>query len=98
MKAQRITSARFICVRAPMINAPITAMRISPYIASAVRRVIIHMNISKLSPRLVRGRVLDFVVAMSTSQRRMNDHEDGQTINGQKDRPFDPDGFARMFE
>jgi hypothetical protein len=52
-----------------MIKAPMIARRIKPYIANAVKRVKNHMNISKLSPRLFRGRTRGFVVAILASQR-----------------------------
>ena len=65
MKAQRITSAKFIWVRAPMISAPIRPNRIKPYIASAESRVKSHISISKLSPRCERDRVRDFAAMPS---------------------------------
>ncbi len=38
------------------------------------------------------------LVAMSASQRRGEDHKDGKSIDGEKDRPFDPDGLALVLE
>src|ERR1043165_600823 len=92
IKPQRSTSAKLIWLRAPMINAPMIASRINPYIASAVRRVNSHMNISKFRPRFERGKVLDLVVAMLTS-RRADDHEDGNRVKRNKDCPLHPNGF-----
>src|SRR6266540_2812787 len=98
MKPQRKISAKLIWLRAPITKAPITANRIKPYIASAEKRVKNHMNISKLSPRLAKGRTLGFTLAMSTSQRRLNDHEGGNPKDRNKDRPFHPDGFLLMLQ
>src|SRR5215204_6463855 len=81
-----------------MIKAPITANKIKPYIASAERRVNIHMNISKVRPRLVRGRTFDFVVAILASQRRLKNHESCYPKNRNKDCPFHPNGFLLMLE
>src|ERR1043165_9421698 len=78
MKPQRKTSAKLIWLRAPMIKAPMIAIRIKPYIANAERRVNSHMNISKLKPRFERGNVLA-LVAMLTS-RRTDDDEDCNCI------------------
>src|SRR5271157_1301317 len=99
MNPQRNTSAKFICVRAPMTNAPMMAKRISAYIASAERRVKIHISISKLRPRFVIGTILDFVeVAMLASQSRADDDEERHAINGDEHRPLNPDGFALIFD
>src|SRR5512138_2575468 len=81
MKPQRSTSARFISLRAPMTSAPMIAKRISAYIASAVRRVNIHIAISKLRPRFARGRVLGLVVAMLASCRAERCPEDDKHGN-----------------
>src|SRR5512138_158665 len=93
MKPQRRISAKLICCRAPITRAPITANRMSPYIASAERRVNNHMNISKLRPRLLRGRVLDFV-AILASKCRAQDREHRNAENGDENRPLQPDSFA----
>src|SRR5512133_2991068 len=97
IKPQRITSARFIWVRAPMINAPIMANRINPYIASAERRVKYHIIISKVRPRLESGKVLDFI-AMLASRRSAENHKNSDSINRQEDRPFDPDRLALILD
>src|SRR5215208_4451745 len=93
MKPQRRISAKLICCRAPMIKAPITASRMSPYIASAERRVNNHMNISKLRPRLLKGRVLD-LTAILTSKCRAEDCKHCNTKNGDEDRPLQPDSLT----
>src|SRR3972149_5893718 len=97
MKAQRMRSAKFVWVRAPMISAPMIPTRINPYIARAERRVKSHMSISKLRPRRVRERLLD-LAAMLTSQRSLDDDENRKAIKGQEERPFHPDGFALVLE
>src|SRR4030067_994426 len=94
---QRITSAKFMSLRAPIINAPMIAIRINPYIASAERRVNIHIIISKLRPRFERGRVPDLVVAMLTSQCSAHDNEDSNSEKGDEDRPLHPDRFALVY-
>src|SRR5512138_309111 len=96
MKPQRRISAKLICCRAPMIRAPITANRIKAYIASAERRVKSHMNISKLRPRLAKGRVRD-LVAMSASQCRSDDRIGGDGKDRDEDRPLQPDRFVLVF-
>src|ERR671925_174386 len=95
MNPQRMTSARFISLRAPITSAPPIAKRISAYIPSAERRVKSHMNISKLSPRFARGRVLGFAVAILAS-RRADDHKDRDGEQRDEDRPLQPDGLALM--
>src|SRR6266487_3695236 len=98
MKPQRKISAKLIWLRAPITKAPITANRIKPYIAKAERRVKSHINISKLSPRLVKGRVRDFAFAMSASHGRANNHKCRDPENGNKDRPFQPDRFVLVLQ
>src|SRR5512137_2382464 len=93
VKAQRMISAKFTWVRAPMISAPIIEKRISPYMARAEKRVKAHMSISKFRPRRRRGRVRG-LEAMSDLQRRAYDDDDGDRIEGQEDRPLHPDGLA----
>jgi hypothetical protein len=68
-----------------------------PYIASAERRVKIHMSISKFKPRWARDRFLDFE-DMLTSQRSVKDDVYGKAVKRQEDGPFHPDGFALMFD
>src|SRR5215208_5167571 len=96
MKPQRRISAKLICCRAPMIRAPITATRMSPYIASAERRVNNHMNISKLRPRLLKGRILDFI-AILASKGRAQDRKHRNAENGNENRPLQPDRFLLIF-
>src|SRR6185436_19472096 len=95
MNPQRSTSARFMWLRAPMISAPMIAIRINPYIARAERRVNSHINISKLRPRFDRGKVRD-LTAMLTSQCRAHDNEYGNSKKGDKNRKLHPDCFALM--
>src|ERR1043166_2139571 len=96
MKPQRSTSAKLIWLRAPMIKAPMIAIRIKPYIANAERRVKSHMNISKFKPRFERGNVLALVAMLAS--RRADDDEDCNCIKRNKDRPFHPDGFTFMWD
>src|SRR5829696_5056949 len=79
-----------------MINAPITATRMSPCIARAERRVNIHMNISKLRPRLAKGRVRD-LAAILASQCRNDDYIRSNAKDRNKDRPLQPDGLLLVF-
>src|SRR3972149_1541341 len=98
MKAQRITSAKFIWVRAPMINAPIRPKMIKTYMPSAERRVKSHINVSKFMPRCERDKLLGLALLILASQRRVNDDQHGDTKNGQEDRPLYPNGFTMMFK
>src|SRR5512134_3063051 len=96
MKPQRITSARFISLRAPITSAPPIAKRINAYIPSAERRVNSHMNISKLRPRLVRGRVLDLVAMLAS--RRADDYKYRDEEDRDKERPLHPDRLALVYK
>src|SRR5512143_324569 len=93
MKAQRMKSAKFMPVRAPMTRAPIMPIRMKAYMASAVSRVKNHMAISKLRPRWESGRVLD-LAAMLHSQPGPDDHVDREAENGDEHSPFQPDRLA----
>src|SRR5512139_191912 len=98
MNPQRRISAKLISPRAPIHRAPSTANRIKAYMASAESRVNIHMAISKLRPRFFRGRTLFVLVAMSASQRRIQDQKSRDPKYRDKDRPFDPDGFCLVLQ
>src|SRR5574338_705664 len=98
MNPQRRTSAMLIWPRAPIHRAPSTANRIRPYIARAERRVNIHIAISKFNPRFFKGSTLGFVVAMSASQRRGQDHKGRDPKDRDKYRPLHPDGFALVHQ
>src|SRR5574339_153638 len=92
MNPQRSTSTKLISLRAPIISAPKMAKRISAYIPSAERRVNNHMNISKLRPRMDKGRVLGFVLAILASCRA-DDHKDSNRKKGNEHRPYHPNRF-----
>src|SRR5574341_478975 len=99
MKAQRIRSAKFICVRAPRISAPMIPLRINRCIARAERRVKNHMIISKLKPRWNRDRFLGFIRLISaSSQRSADDDDDSSAVEGQEDGPFHPNGFTLVLD
>ena len=70
VKAQRIRSAKFMLVRAPMTSAPMMANRTRAYMPSAERRVNSHICASKcLRPRWLKESVRDFVVIVSLRPR-----------------------------
>src|SRR5918993_1652464 len=72
--AQYKMSPKFAPVRALRLKAPMMPAKIRPYIASTLKRVNAHMNISKFSPRLERGRVL--VAILCSKCIAQNDGED----------------------
>ena len=98
MKAQRITSAKFIWVRAPMISAPMMReqdQRVHRQGREACEEPHQHF---KIEAALGQGQGSGFGQPCSASQRRADDDEHGKAVDGQEDRPFHPDGFALVFD
>jgi hypothetical protein len=75
-----------------------TLKRIKAYMPNAERRVKSHINVSKFMPRCERDKFLDLVLLMLASQRSSDDDEDGETKNGQENRPLYPNGFTMMLK
>jgi hypothetical protein len=68
------------------------------YIARAESLVKSHINVSKFMPRLERDKFLDFESFMLSSHRSFYDHKNGNAIDRQENRPFDPHGFMLMLD
>src|SRR6266498_4313944 len=98
MNAQRITSAKFIWLRAPMTSAPIIPNRINAYIANAESLVKSHISISKFMPRWERDKLLDLSSLILRSHCSADDGQNGNAVGGNENRPLDPNSFTLMLD
>src|SRR5512141_2628716 len=81
-----------------MINAPIKATSIKPYMANADSRVNTHMMDSKfVRPRPAMDSVFFFSFILTSQPRAQNDKR-GQAKDGNEHGPFDPNGLTVEFD
>jgi hypothetical protein len=68
------------------------------YIARAESLVKSHINVSKFMPRREKVKFLDLGSLILPSQSSFDNDQSGNTIDGEENRPLDPNGFALMLD